>query len=207
MPPPMRLRTGSARPNSTASLLIVVDSPPGMTSASTSSSSPGRRTDRARAPQASSARRCSRTSPWSASTPTTGSALTVPPGSLRGAPPGAAFPSSLRSSPRRPRAPLRSLCLLVRSAGRLQAPLRSPAALGESVRYGDVVDVDADHGLAQAPGHLRHHVGVVVERGRLDDRGAPLGRVTGLEDARADEHALGAELHHHRRVGGGGDTA
>ena len=32
-------------------------------------------------------------------------------------------------------------------------------------------------------------------------------RVLGLEDARAHEHALGAELHHQRRVGRGGDAA
>ena len=36
---------------------------------------------------------------------------------------------------------------------------------------------------------------------------ARCGRVAGLEDAGADEHALGAELHHHRRVGRGGDAA
>ena len=49
--------------------------------------------------------------------------------------------------------------------------------------------------------------GVVVERRRLDDRGGALGGVARLEDARADEHAVGAELHHHRRVRGGGDAA
>ena len=43
-------------------------------------------------------------------------------------------------------------------------------------------------------------------RGRLDDRpGAALG-IGALEDPRADEVALGAELHHQRRVGGGGDA-
>ena len=50
-------------------------------------------------------------------------------------------------------------------------------------------------------------VGVVVERGGLHDGGGAQRRVAGLEDARADEHALGAELHHHRGVGGGGDAA
>src|SRR4051812_32088427 len=76
-----------------------------------------------------------------------------------------------------------------------------PAPLGEPVRLRDVGDVDADHRLAQAAGNLREHVGVVVERGRLDDRGRPLLRVAGLEDAGADEHTLGTELHHHRGVG------
>ena len=48
---------------------------------------------------------------------------------------------------------------------------------------------------------------VVVEGGGLDDRLGALRRVAGLEDAGAHEHALGAELHHHRGVGRGGDAA
>ena len=49
--------------------------------------------------------------------------------------------------------------------------------------------------------------GVVVEGRRLHDRrGARLG-VARLEDAGADEHAVGAELHHHRGVGGSGHAA
>ena len=43
---------------------------------------------------------------------------------------------------------------------------------------------------------------------RLDDRLGALGpRVARLEDAGAHEDALGAELHHHRGVGRGGDAA
>ena len=49
-----------------------------------------------------------------------------------------------------------------------------PAALGEAVRLRDVVDVDADHRLAETAGDLGDHVGVVVERRRLDDRLGPL---------------------------------
>ncbi len=47
---------------------------------------------------------------------------------------------------------------------------------------------------------------VVVEGRGLDDGGRALGGVTGLEDTRADEHALGAQLHHHGSIGGGGDA-
>ena len=36
------------------------------------------------------------------------------------------------------------------------------------MRLGDVVDVDADHGLTQAARDLGDHVGVVVERDGLD---------------------------------------
>src|SRR6478735_6761433 len=84
---------------------------------------------------------------------------------------------------------------------------RSPTALGEPVRLRDLVDVDADHGLAEAARHLGDDVRVVVEGRRLDDRLGALGRVAGLEDAGADEDALGAELHHHGGVGGGRDAA
>ena len=48
----------------------------------------------------------------------------------------------------------------------------------------------------------------VVEVGRgLDDGVRHARRVLGLEDAGADEHALGAQLHHQRGVGRGGDAA
>ena len=48
----------------------------------------------------------------------------------------------------------------------------------------------------------------VAEVGRrLDDRAGARRRVARLEDAGADEHAVGAELHHHRGVGRGGDAA
>src|SRR5215813_2874426 len=103
MPVAMRAAIGSNRPNSTASLLIVVDSPPGMTRAWTSSNSLDRRTGGAITSHSASAARCSRTSPCRAKTPT------------------------VRSD----------------TDGRL------PAALGEPVGLRDVVDVDADHRLAQ----------------------------------------------------------
>src|SRR3954462_9998515 len=54
---------------------------------------------------------------------------------------------------------------------------RSPPAPGQPVRLGDLVDVDADHGLAQTARHLRDDVGVVVEGGRLVDGLPALGRV------------------------------
>src|SRR5215471_2726843 len=71
-----------------------------------------------------------------------------------------------------------------------------PAAVGVVLVLGERVEVDADHGLAEAAGDLGHDVRVVVEGGGLHDRGGALGGIAGLEDARADEHALRAELHH-----------
>ena len=50
-------------------------------------------------------------------------------------------------------------------------------------------------------------LGVLPVRGRLDDRASPRRRVLGLEDARADEDAFGAERHHQRGVGRRGDSA
>src|SRR5690606_7368134 len=93
-----------------------------------------------------------------------------------------------RMSPWRARTP---------TTGSLTARLRpetprtpSPATLGQTVRDGDVVHVDADHGLTQAARNLGDHVGVVVERRGLDDRRGALGGITGLEDARSDEDPL-----------------
>ncbi len=75
------------------------------------------------------------------------------------------------------------------------------------MRRRKVLHVDAHHGLTEPTGDLRHDVGVIEERGRLDDRLCPLRGVAGLEDARADEDALGPELHHHRGVGRRGDAS
>ena len=82
-----------------------------------------------------------------------------------------------------------------------------PAALGEAVRRGEVGDVDADHRLAEPARHVRDHRRVVVERRRLHDRGRALRGVARLEDAGADEDAVGAELHHHRGIRRGGHAA
>src|SRR5581483_7548938 len=71
MPSLRRLAMGSNRSNATASFHSVVDSPPGMISPSTRSSSAGRRTAIAVAPASVTARACSGTSPWRASTPIT----------------------------------------------------------------------------------------------------------------------------------------
>ena len=49
----------------------------------------------------------------------------------------------------------------------------SPAAAGVALLGRERVQVDPHHGLAEPPRHLRDDVGVVVERGRLHDRGGP----------------------------------
>ncbi len=71
-PSAIRARSGSSRSKIRASLAIVVDSPPGTTSPSTEASSASRRTATGRAPRPARTCRCSRTSPWRASTPITG---------------------------------------------------------------------------------------------------------------------------------------
>src|SRR4051812_26941222 len=162
MPARTRARRGSITPKRTASLEMVVDSPPGMTRPSTSASSSGRLTGLATASAAARAVRCSRTSPWRARTPMTGASSDM---------------------------------------GWL------PAAVGVALGLGEGVAVDADHGLAEVAGRVRDDLRVVVEGGGLHDGGGALGRVAGLEDAGADEDALGAELAHERGVGGGGDAA
>ena len=60
---------------------------------------------------------------------------------------------------------------------------------------------------AEAPGHLGEDVRVGVVGGGLDDGLGPPRRVVALEDAGADEHGLGTELHGERGVGRGGEAA
>ena len=85
--------------------------------------------------------------------------------------------------------------------------LISPAAFGQALRLGDVGDVDADHRfaepattLATMSASLKYVVASTIARARTR-------RITRLEDAGADEHTVGAELHHQRSIGRGCDPA
>src|SRR5260221_3287717 len=91
-----------------------------------------------------------------------------------------------------------------------RTPTRSPgfsgtAVLQQRVGRGQLRDLQTGHRLAEANRRRRHSLGVVEVRGRLDDRPGAALWIGALEDPRADEVALGAELHHQRRVGRGGD--
>ena len=72
VPERTRSRSGSARPSRSIPSVIVVDSPPGMTSPSRPSRSAGTRTSRTSAPSAARIRACASKPPWSARTPTSG---------------------------------------------------------------------------------------------------------------------------------------
>ena len=65
---------------------------------------------------------------------------------------------------------------------------------------------DADHGGSEAGADLHEDLGVLVVRGGPDDGPGPGLGVLRLEDARPDEDAVHAELHHEGGVGGGGDA-
>src|SRR4051812_11805933 len=148
--------SGSASCSRSIPSVIVVDSPPGMTSPSRPSRSAGVRTRFAVAPSASSIFECASKSPWRARTPTT---------------------------------------------------TGLPAAVLEQAVLAERADLDAGHGRAEPAACMGEPLGVVVVCGGLDDRRAGALGILGLEDAGADEHAFGTELHHQRGVGGCRDAA
>src|SRR4051812_22281436 len=71
-PEPTKSRSGSPSPSRAIPSVIVVDSPPGITSPSRPSRSAGTRTSRTSAPRSRSILECAWKSPWSARTPTSG---------------------------------------------------------------------------------------------------------------------------------------
>src|SRR5215472_2589071 len=80
-PPSIASRSGSSRPTRSISIVIVVLSPPGRTMPSSPSRSSRERTNRVRAPTASSALMCSANAPCIARTPMRGLFLPVLPAS------------------------------------------------------------------------------------------------------------------------------
>src|SRR5437867_4511161 len=161
-----------------ASLPIVVLSPPGMMSASMSSSCSGRRTSIASAPMRRSVLRCSAKSPWRPRTPTRALAVVLPPSEDEG-----------------------MILLIHEDERRPRRRSRLPAADGKAFGRGDRLERDAAHRLAEAARHFSDELRVGVVRRRLDDRLRAARGIAGLEDARSDEVALGTELHHQRGVG------
>src|SRR5512132_4248362 len=92
----------------------------------------------------------------------------------------------------------------MRSGGRLKS---TAAALEQAAGGGEGFDLEAGHRIAELHRRLGDALGVVEVRGGLDDRASPAGGILALEDPGADEVALGAELHHQRGIGRGGDPA
>src|SRR6266540_1242656 len=152
------------------------------TSASTSTSSPCSSTQGARMNTARSG------PPASPSTSSSVSKLaTWRPNALR----RAVAPSSASILPCASKSPWRA---------RTPTTMGLPAAVLDQSGLSELGDLDPRHGRAETAGGLRDPLRLVVVGRRLDDRGrAPVG-VLGLEDPRANEHALGAELHHQRGV-------
>ena len=66
---------------------------------------------------------------------------------------------------------------------------------------------DARHRLAKSHRDLREQGRIAVVFHSSYDRRCPGRRTLALEDARADEDAVGTELHHQRRVSRSGDAA
>src|SRR2546430_4083755 len=82
-----------------------------------------------------------------------------------------------------------------------------PASGSEQLVLRDGRDLEAAHRLSKTGRDLGDDVRPVVVRRRGDDRLGTLQGVLGLEDARTDEDAIDAKLHHQRGVGRSGDAA
>src|SRR5579862_7579394 len=68
-----------------------------------------------------------------------------------------------------------------------------PAARLKQILFVNLADVEALHGLAEFAGCFEDNLRILVMSRCLDDRSCALCRVARFEDARADEHCLGAE--------------
>lgn len=82
-----------------------------------------------------------------------------------------------------------------------------PAPLGQLVCILHLRDVDANHGLTKALAHLSENLRVLVVGYSLYDGLGALLRVTGLENTRANEDTVTAQLHHESGISGSGHTA
>src|SRR5918994_2289188 len=103
-------------------------------------------------------------------------------------------------SPCRARTPIRFRPSSPRSAP-FVSPL--PATGREPLSFRKIAHLPANHRLSEASARLGNGIRVLVMGGRLHDGPRANCRVPALEDAAADEHAVGAELHHERGIGRG----
>src|SRR5918993_100613 len=81
-----------------------------------------------------------------------------------------------------------------------KAPFISPlpATGREPLSFRKIPHLSTDHRLSEAPARLGYGPGVLVVGGCLHDGPCANSRVPALEDAAADEDAIGAKLHHKR---------
>src|SRR5882724_10401671 len=189
LPPLWSFSMAGTKSHASMSFSRVVDSPPGMMSPSTTSSSDGFRTSTASTPHFSSALAWSAKSPWRASTPILiDSRLALPSIDSPRLRLRLALPSI--DSPRlRLRLALPSI-----DSPRLRLRLALPSSCLEELLFRDLRGLETDHRVAEILAHARQHVGVLEMGRRLDDRAGALGRVARLEDSGADEDGFRSEL-------------
>src|SRR5215207_3077227 len=82
-----------------------------------------------------------------------------------------------------------------------------PATARQPLSLRKLSHLPADHRHAKTPAGLRYDLRVLEVGRSLHDGPRPEGRAPALEDAAPDEHTVGPELHHQRRVGRGGYAA
>ena len=81
-----------------------------------------------------------------------------------------------------------------------------PAPFLHTLFWRDGRDFQSGHGFAEIAGDFGKNLVIIVVGHGCDNGLGAFGRICGLEDAGAHEHAIKAELHHESGVGGRGDA-
>src|SRR4051794_23875628 len=124
--------------------------------------------------------------------------------SLASAPSSASMRRWASKSPCRARTPIFSGA--IGREAEEEAPWSGTAALKQATVLSQGLDFEARHRVPELHRSLRDSLRILEVGRGFNDRASARCRVLALEDARADEVALGAQLHHQRRIRRSGDA-
>lgn len=81
-----------------------------------------------------------------------------------------------------------------------------PATASKLVTLRHLANIDTNHSLTETHADLSKNLGVLVVSNGLDNSTGTLLSIARLEDTRANEDTIAAQLHHKRRIGGSSNT-